>query len=93
MSEKFADDYGRISDEEWRARRIALFAECAVEGDPGNVLLQGASIVNSAWMETGNQEEAIQMFNEVIRHMVQTAMISDAEYEYLVDHRGDLFMP
>lgn len=81
------DRIGEMSDAEWRARRIALLAECANQGE--TAIDKGYQLAHDAWEEENAKEAAINTAQEVLRHMIYNAMISEADYCFIEDHLGD----
>ena len=81
------DRIGEMSDAEWRARRIALFAECANQGE--TAIDKGYELAHDAWEEENAKDDAIKTAHEVLRYMVYKAMISEADYYFIEDHLED----
>lgn len=84
------DPIGEMSDDEWHARRIAVIAECANEEDE-SAHVKGWNVVQNSLIEEGYDENAaLETIQEVLRYMLNKAMISECDYYYIQDHIGDL---
>ncbi len=77
-------DYGRMSDAEWRARRIALIAEmCLAEESP---IGRAYSLAHACYGEEGTNEKAETTAIEVLSFMLTNGLISEAEYYFIRDN-------